>query len=96
MILACLVAGIAIYLNETKKERVGYLVYGSEDPNAEVVIEKDGKSVTLERKAKLEVPLEPGRYTLRLVSPTTGYKLQPDWFNLDANGRAFVKVRRVE
>ncbi len=98
MLLALLcVCGLGVVLmnKEKPKPTVGILEFSSDDPTIRAVLEKDGLETPLEPLPKLTVQLEPGKYNVRLEGSPQGVKLQPNWFNLDAGGRAFVTVRRL-
>ncbi len=77
--------------------RPGIIEYSSDDPNAQVILEKDGEETLLKRGTKFTQQVAPGYYTkLRLANPTDELKLQPSFINMDAGGRAVVTVRRVQ
>jgi hypothetical protein len=74
----------------------GIVEYSSDDPNAQVVLEKDGEGeVIVLEGTKLTKPLQAGHYNVRLATPSAGLVLRPrKEINMDAGGRAFVTVRR--
>jgi hypothetical protein len=91
-----IVAIAGIWLTSQKeKTRMGIIEYSSDDPNAQVILEKDGQDIPLDRGSKYTKELEPGSYKLRLAGTGEGLKLSPpNMINLDPGGRAFVTVRR--
>jgi hypothetical protein len=91
VVLACLVGAIVYLINHQKK--MGVIEYSSDDPQAQVVLEKDGDVIPIKSEAKGTLNVEPGHYTVRFVSPTEGLKLRPSFINMDPGGRAFVTVR---
>jgi ferric-dicitrate binding protein FerR (iron transport regulator) len=97
VLAACLVAlGGYLVTRFQESHRTGIIDYSSDDPQAEVVIEKDGQEIPLGKGTKFSVQVEPGSYNIRLVSPTEGLKLSPPkLINMDPGGRAFVTVRYV-
>jgi hypothetical protein len=77
--------------------RPGIIEYSSDDPNAQVVLEKDGQEIPLERGTRFTKQVEAGAYKIRLAAPTDGLQLTPpSVINMDAGGKAFVTVRRVQ
>jgi hypothetical protein len=75
--------------------RPGIVEYLSDDPDAQVVMEKDdGKEILLDRGAKHTTKVEPGHYKLKLVQPNDGLKI-PSMINMDPGGRAYLRVERV-
>jgi hypothetical protein len=96
-VIVCLV-GIAgtLISGLQKTQRPGIIEYSSDDLNAQVILEKDGQEILLERATKFTKQVEPGSYKLRLENPTEGLKLQPSIIQMDPGGRAFVTVRRVQ
>jgi hypothetical protein len=95
MAIICLVALAVFWMSDRKeKPRFGIIEYSSDDPNAQVVLEKDGQETVLDRGKAYSKQLEPGSYKLRLEASAGGLKLTPKSLNLDAGGRAFVTVRR--
>lgn len=91
-------AGVLIYNTQTPSStRPGFLEFSSEEPDAQVLIEKEGGTETpIERTAKTTLTLEPGHYNFRLAVPNDNLKLWPTQLNLDPNGRGFVKVRKLK
>ncbi|HEV3438110.1 MAG TPA: hypothetical protein VG122_12170 [Gemmata sp.] len=90
------VAGFAV--NKTQNDpRPGIIEYSSDDPNAQVILEKDGEETLLKQGTKFTQQVAPGYYTkLRLANPTDELKLTPPFINMDPGGRAAVMVRRVQ
>jgi hypothetical protein len=78
-----------------ERPRLGRIQYKSDDPNAQVIMEKDGQDFPLEKGTAYEVLMEPGHYNIRLAGPSEGLKLQATFCNLDSNGLGIVKVVRV-
>jgi len=73
---------------------MGIIEYTSDDPNAQVVMEKDGQDFPLEKGSKSSVQMEPGHYNIRLIGQTDGLKLEQKFCNLDPGGRGIVRVKR--
>jgi hypothetical protein len=93
--IACLVGlGSLMLPKAADRPRMGVIQYSSDDPNAQVILEKDGQDIPLEQGTKFTTTLEPGHYELRLVGHTQGLKLQPRFINLDPGGLGIVTVRR--
>jgi len=94
IIAACAVALVGILVTSFKEtKRMGIIEYSSDDPKAQVVLEKDGQDIPLEQGTKFSMKLEPGHYNIRLVGKTEGLKVQP-FVNLDPGGRGIITVRR--
>jgi len=94
--LICLIGSGAYLFNDLqKKSRPGIVEYSSDDPDAQVVLEKDGQEIPLEKGTKYTKQVESGSYKLRLTGDTEGLKLTPSLINMDPGGRAFVKITRV-
>jgi hypothetical protein len=95
IIAACVVALVGILVTSFQEtKRMGIIEYSSDDPKAQVILEKDGQDIPLEQGIKFSMKLEPGHYNLRLVGHTEGLKLQPRFINLDSGGRGIITVRR--
>ncbi len=92
LVVAALVA-LLIGILLTKKK--GAIDYTSDDPNAQVVLEKDGQEIFLERGTHIRKKLEPGSYKLRLDGSSEGLELRPRSLNLDPDGLGIITVRRV-
>jgi hypothetical protein len=94
--LIFLIGSGAFLINDLqKKSRPGIVEYSSDDPDAQVVLEKDGQEIPLEKGTKYTKQVEPGSYKLLLTGNTEGLKLTPSLINMDPGGRAFVKITRV-
>jgi ferric-dicitrate binding protein FerR (iron transport regulator) len=75
--------------------RPGIVEYMSDDPDAQVMMEKDdGKEILLDRGTKYSTKVEPGHYKLRLVPPNESLKI-PSIVNMDPGGRAYLRVERI-
>lgn len=99
VLIACLI-GVGIFLSSQFRKggddhRMGIIEYSSDDPDAQVIMEKDGQPFLLEKGVKFSKQVEPGHYTLKLATPSEGLKLQPSLINMDPGGRAFVTVRYI-
>jgi hypothetical protein len=91
---ACLIALSGFVISEFRK-KMGIIEYSSDDPDAQVIAEKDGVEILLEKGSRYTKEIEPGHYDIRLAEPTGDLRLYPPkMFNLDPGGRAIVRVVR--
>lgn len=93
LLAAVCVLGIAgVFVERYQKEhRMGIIEYSSDDPNALLVLERDGQLFPLKKGIKYTIPFEPGNYTIRLAEGPKDLKY-PHFLNLDPGGRGLVKV----
>lgn len=97
-IAAILVVAAIIWIITNKPQdrpRMGIIEYSSDDPDAQLILEKDGQEISLPKGSKVSQQVEAGSYKFRLANPTEGLKLYPASTNLDPGGRSIVTVRRV-
>jgi hypothetical protein len=93
VMIACLI-GLCAYFTSKMKDQ-GIIEYSSDDPNAQVILEKDGQDFVLKQGTKYSMQLAPGHYTVRLAGNAEGLKLQPAHeINLDPRGKAIINVRK--
>jgi hypothetical protein len=95
LLLAAGLIGLGGILVAKLQVKPGIIVYSSDDQNAQVIMEKDGRDYPLEQGTQYEVKMEPGHYNIRLAGNTEGLKLSATFCNLDPDGRGIVKVIKV-
>jgi hypothetical protein len=97
-----LIAGViglsGVFIEQYQKaHRPGEVVYSSDDPNAQVILEKDGEDIPLKKGTSYKSELRPGQYKIRLEEGSPdNLKLHAHYLNLDPGGRGFIKVTREE
>jgi hypothetical protein len=94
--VVCLVGIVGIVIEKYQNaHRMGIIEYMSDDPDAQLVLEKDGQQFPLKKGTKYTIPFEPGNYKkIRLVEGDKNLKFTT-FLNLDPGGRGIVKVERV-
>jgi hypothetical protein len=96
LLAAVCILGIAgVFIEKYQKEhRLGIIEYRSDDPDAQLVMEKDGQQFPLKKGVKYSIPFEAGNYTIRLEEGPKNLKY-PHFLNLDPGGKGYVKVEKV-
>ena len=95
LLLAAGLIGLCGILIAKLQVKPGIIQYKSDDPNAQVIMEKDGQDFPLEKGSEYTVKMEPGYYNIRLADNSEGLKLSAKFCNLDPGGLGIVKVIRV-
>jgi hypothetical protein len=95
LLLAAGLIGLGGILIAKLQVKPGVIEYNSDDPDAQVIMEKDGQDFPLKKGTKYEVPMDPGHYNIRLAGNIEGLKLSATFCNLDPGGKGIVKVMRV-
>ena len=96
LLAAICILGIVgvLFENYQKSHRSGIIEYSSDDPDAQLVMEKDGRDFPLKKGVKYTMPFEPGSYKIRLVEGPKDLRYPP-FLNLDPGGRGHVNVKKV-
>jgi hypothetical protein len=95
LLLAAGLIGLGGILIAKLQVKPGVIEYNSDDPDAQVIMEKDGQDFPLKKGTKYEVAMDPGHYNIRLAGNTVGLKLSATFCNLDPGGKGIVKVIKV-
>ena len=87
-----LCAAVAVFVAVLLRPSNGTLIVESDDPDAELVIKKDGETVR-DRTKDREFALPTGTYAVELADPKPGLKLDRDKVEIAKNGTSRVAVR---
>ena len=90
--LVILAAGVVTATQLFGSKGTGTLAIETDDPEAEVVVKRDGK-VVRDRTRDRELKLQPGTYTLTLPEPKEGVRIVPDTVTVAKNERESVRIR---
>src|SRR5437870_1691631 len=89
---ACLFFGLAALAAVLLWPSKGTLIVESDDPDAEVIVKRNGE-VVRDRTKDRELTLRSGPYTVELAGAKPGFKLAPEQVEIPRRGGARVRVQ---